>query len=180
VNLARDIAAIGGTKGDAVALPDRVDKEGVRPVWKGGLAGDNAIAKWLTERIGEIDKLKSDKTTITILVNEERQVESLTKHLNALLENSDRSAIPCKDGKVMGSDSDIRVFCIDHIKGLEFEAVFFVNLDHTIGANPYLFAKYLYVGATRAATFLGITFANDIPLEVRPLEKHFVDSWRDP
>ena len=58
------------------------------------------------------------------------------------------------------------------------EAVFFVGLDHTISTHPDLFTKYLYVGATRAATYLGITFDGEIPKIVQPLKKHFEDNWR--
>jgi len=54
-------------------------------------------------------------------------------------------------------------FNIRHIKGLEFEAVFFVDMDQTISKYPALFSKYLYVGATRAATYLGMTFRGDAP-----------------
>jgi hypothetical protein len=40
-----------------------------------------------------------------------------------------------------------------------------------------LFAKYLYVGATRAATFLGITFQGNIPAEIFILKPLFSESW---
>ena len=45
----------------------------------------------------------------------------------------------------------IRVFDIKHIKGLEFEAAFFVSLDRLALLYPDLIGNYLYVGATRAA-----------------------------
>jgi len=50
-------------------------------------------------------------------------------------------------------DNQVRVFDVQHIKGLEFEAVFFVGLDRLAKREPDIFAKYLYVGATRAALF---------------------------
>ncbi|WP_017929323.1 ATP-binding domain-containing protein [Limimaricola hongkongensis] len=87
------------------------------------------------------------------------------------------AAVACKDGKVVGNDRDVRVFNIRHIKGLEFEAVFFTGQDRTIEDHPDLFAKYLYVGATRAATYLGVTFDGECPASLTVLNEHFENSW---
>lgn len=172
VKLAEDIAGIGGARMDEITLPKRVDSEGVKPVWQSGLAGNPKIADWLTQRIHEIDQTV-EATTIAVLVNEEEQVEPLAIELNDRLEEINLKAAACKDGKVVGNDHDVRVFSIQHIKGLEFEAVFFVGLDEIVEAHPDLFTKYLYVGATRAATYLGITFHGDIPSQVEELRHHF-------
>jgi UvrD-like helicase C-terminal domain len=48
----------------------------------------------------------------------------------------------------------VRVFDIQHIKGLEFEAVFFVGVDELAARLPDLFDKYLYVGTSARASFL--------------------------
>ena len=71
----------------------------------------------------------------------------------------------------------MRVFNIEHIKGLEFEAVFFVGLDQTIDKYSDLHTNYLYVGATLAANYLGVTFAEGIREAVRTLSKHFEETW---
>lgn len=100
--------------------------------------------------------------TIAVLVNEEELVEPMATVLNTRLQEISLSAVACKDGKVVGNDRDVRVFNIEHIKGLEFEAVFFVGSDQTVDKYPDLHTKYLYVGATRAANYLGITFSSGI------------------
>lgn len=82
-------------------------------------------------------------TMIAVLVNKEEQVEPLARELNDRLEEISLSSVACKDGKVVRNDRDVRVFNIRHIKGLEFEAVFFVGLDTTIDDHPDLFWKYL-------------------------------------
>lgn len=38
------------------------------------------------------------------------------------------NVVPCYEGQFAGQNNDIRVFDIQHIKGLEFEAVFFVGV----------------------------------------------------
>jgi len=177
VDLAKQIATIGGAQADDIILPDRLDAEGLPPVWQTGLDNNAAVAEWLTDRIYEIDRLVQKATTIAVLVNEEEDVEPLALELHDRLEEINLSAVACKDGKVVGNDQDVRVFNIRHIKGLEFEAVFFVDLDQTIARHPNLFSKYLYVGATRAATYLGVTFRGDIPPQIEPLSHHFGRGW---
>jgi hypothetical protein len=44
-----------------------------------------------------------------------------------------------------GQNADVRVFDVQQIKGLEFEAVFFVSLDQLAAREPALFDKFLYV-----------------------------------
>jgi hypothetical protein len=70
------------------------------------------------------------------------------------------------------------LFDVQHIKGLEFEAVFFVGLDRLAQRYPDLFEKYLYVGATRAAMFLGMTTsAAALPDKMRALGDRFGTKW---
>ena len=177
VDLAKQVATIGGSQVDDIILPDRLDVEGVAPVWKAQLTNNAEKAEWLTQRIHEIDRMVQKATTIAVLVNEEEHVEELALELNDRLEEISLSAVACKDGKVVGNDRDVRVFDIRHIKGLEFEAVFFMDLDQTITQHPELFSKYLYVGATRAASYLGVTFGGDVPPPVASLRRHFGQDW---
>lgn len=177
VELAKDIATIGGSEPSDIVLPDRLDSEGLPPVWQTRLSTNESISDWLAERIREIDSTLQKATTIAVLVNDEEEVEPLARALGERLEEINLKAVPCKDGKVVGNDRDVRVFNIRHIKGLEFEAVFFVNLDKTVDQFPDLFAKFLYVGATRAATYLGLTFSHDVPVALHALADHFEEAW---
>ncbi|MFM5708481.1 ATP-binding domain-containing protein [Aeromonas veronii] len=72
----------------------------------------------------------------------------------------------------------MRVFDIKHIKGLEFEAVFFVGIDQLATLHPSLFDKYLYVGTTRAATYLGVTCWGALPSAIDSLRAHFCQGWQ--
>ena len=61
---------------------------------------------------------------------------------------------------MLGDANTVRVFSIQHIKGLEFEAVFFHNIDEVFKAsNQGLVLKNLYVGLSRATFYLGVTSA---------------------
>lgn len=115
--------------------------------------------------------------TIAVLVHEEAMVRPITDALNRTLADRNLRAIACVDGRIIGADDEIRVFDVRHIKGLEFEAVFFVGIDKLAKAQPDMFDKYLYVGATRAATYLGITCAAGLPAGLATLEKRFGSNW---
>ncbi len=80
----------------------------------------------------------------------------------------------------MGQDNDVRVFDVEHIKGLEFEAVFFIGIDRLASLHPQLFDKYLYVGTTRAATYLGVTCDDVLPAAISTLRSMFVADWMSP
>ncbi len=71
----------------------------------------------------------------------------------------------------------MRVFNVQHIKGLEFEAVFFVGIDKLAEKYPDLFEKYLYVGATRAATYFGMTCEKDLPKKLGSMQNIFQEKW---
>ena len=177
VRFAKAVAILGGSEPDEIVLPDRLDIEGVAPVRKEHLSSGAERAAWLSQRIREIETMVGKIPTIAVLVNDEAEVERLAEALNERLEEINLAAAACKDGRFVGNDRDVRVFNIKHIKGLEFEAVFFVSLDKTLKNHPDLFAQYLYVGATRAATYLGVSFDGACPPELSNLESYFIESW---
>jgi superfamily I DNA and RNA helicase len=99
--------------------------------------------------------------------------------LSKALEPQSLRAVACPEGRVIGQESNVRVFDVQHIKGLEFEAVFFVGVDELAVHRPTLFDRYLYVGATRAATYLGLTCTgSNMPDIVEHLADQFGDRWQ--
>ena len=177
VDLAKHAATISGSKLEDIELPKHLDVYGVSPVWQPNLKETADIAEWLAQRIIEVDRQTDGKSTIAVLLNDEESIEQLATELSENLEEINLPAVACLRGKVIGNNREVRIFDISHIKGLEFEAVFFVDLDQTITKHSDLFPKYLYVGATRAAKYLGITFSGEIPDRVSPLAKHFGADW---
>lgn len=111
-------------------------------------------------------------------MNSEEEIRPIATALGDVLMEQNIRVIPCPDGQVRGQDSAVRVLNVHHIKGLEFEAVFFIGVDRLAERLPSLFDKYLYVGATRAATYLGITCEGQLPAIMSRLENLFEQSWK--
>ena len=95
--------------------------------------------------------------SIAMFVDGDDLIDPLVSAVQPILEERNIRIVGCKEGRVVGDASEVRMFDIQHIKGLEFEAVFFVGIDRLALRIPDLFQRFFYVGATRAATYLGIT-----------------------
>lgn len=175
--LASQLAALSEGEIPAAQLPAHVNSEGVAPILVTGITGQ-ALAGWLAARITEIEQFTDNLPSIAVLVNGEEEVEPLATALNTALSSQNIRAVGCPGGRVVGQDNDVRVFDVQHIKGLEFEAVFFVGVDELAQHKPELFDKYLYVGATRAATYLGLTCTSPrLPEGIAHLETAFAREW---
>ena len=168
---------IVGSNGTNVMLPDYANHEGVAPVLAKNVTRSLTVAQWLAERIGEIERFVQDLPSVAVFVNGEEAVRLIATDLGDALADRNIRVIPCSDGQVLGRESAVRVFNIQHIKGLEFEAAFFVGIDRLAERHPDLFDKYLYVGATRAATYLGMTCEQDLPVSMMGLQKLFGQRW---
>lgn len=175
--LARAIIEVLGGIDPHVSLPPHVDSEGQAPALLEGETDAAAVVAWLAERIREVERFLGQLPSTAVFVNAEDEVHPIADALNAALEDSNIRVVACPKGQVMGQDNDVRVFDIQHIKGLEFEAVFFIGIDRLAADQPELFDKYLYVGTTRAATYLGLTCDVALPPAMSVLKPHFAADW---
>lgn len=176
-DLARAIIVAAGGTDRGVTLPAHVDNEGVPPTLLENAAEQDEVVDWLAQRIREIEQFLEQMPSIAIFVESEAEVQPLADALNAALAAENAQVVACPKGQVMGQDNDVRVFDVQHIKGLEFEAVFFVGVDRLATIHPDLFDKYLYVGTTRAATYLGWTCDSVMPKKIESLRSMFVANW---
>jgi hypothetical protein len=156
-------------------------EEEPKPLMLISLDEDEKI-NWIASRILEIyTRYKEIHTfpSIAIFLPEENQLETFATKLGGLDALADLGILvkACRDGQVLGDTYTVRVFSIKVIKGLEFEAVFFHNIDELQEQkiDSDLFLKYLYVGLSRATFYLGIT-ASTRPPEIGDL---FDDSGQD-
>ncbi|MEW8025274.1 MAG: ATP-binding domain-containing protein [Candidatus Thiodiazotropha sp.] len=167
----------GGNLDNKGVLPEHMVHEGFAPVLVEQCSATDQVAAWLFQRIQEIERSVQMMPTVAVLVNDEDKVKPLAESLNSLLEDINLRAVACSDGQSLGEGTDVRVFDVQHIKGLEFEGVFFIGVDELEKSMSDLFGKYLYVGATRAATYFGMTSGDTLPGLLEPLRDCFVDNW---
>lgn len=132
------------------------------------------LASWLSERIVEIVELNNHQLpSVAVFVPREEQIDELYNLLEEPLNQNSISVEKCRDGQVLGSDAKVRIFSVEHIKGLEFGAVFLVNIDEINSEHPGMIDKYLYVALTRATTFLGITHTKAFPRQLAAVKDAF-------
>lgn len=166
----------GGNPPD-VKLPDHVDNDGVPPLLLENAITQDACALWLADRICEIERSLDQLPSIAIFVNSENDVEPFAHLLRERLEPYHINVTAAVRGEILGQVGDVRVFDIRHIKGLEFEAAFFVGVDDLAAQHADLIDNYLYVGVTRAATYLGLLSFGEAPKLVQSLRDHFGTNW---
>ena len=171
------ICAVGGTE-QTVNLPPHIDNDGVQPVLLEHATDKSVIITWLADRICEIEQFVGQLPSTAIFVNTENDVAWVAEELNIALSEQNIQVIACRDGQSVGQENNVRVFDVQHIKGLEFESVFFIGIDQLADLQPNLFDKYLYVGTTRAATYLGMTCQNTLPSAIEVLRPHFGLNWQ--
>jgi superfamily I DNA/RNA helicase len=161
----------------SATLPDYINSDVVKPVLSENIINVDDISNWLKNRINEIERLIKKLPSIAIFVNEEEMVQPITDSLSEKLIDNNIHVASCPEGKVVGQNDNVRVFSIEHIKGLEFEAVFFIGIDKLAEKYPSLFDKFLYVGVTRAATYLGITCEKQLPEKIESVRTLFTKNW---
>lgn len=178
LEFARAIAETTGEEPVLAELPEHVDSEGVAPTLVTGLTDQTELVRWLAARILEIEAAVQPNPlpTIAVLVNSKELGKSVAEALDRKLEARNLRAIDCTDGRTISEANEVGIFDVNDIKGLEFEAVFFLAIDR-LAEQQELYARFLYVGATRAATYLGITCEGELPDALAPLEVKFVESW---
>lgn len=103
----------------------------------------------------------------------EEDIEPIRHAIADVLRENSIPVEACPGGRILGNQAKVRIFSVGFIKGLEFEAVFFLNLDSMHEQNPGLVDKLLYVGLTRARNFLAATTIAALPATLGPIKSHF-------
>jgi hypothetical protein len=134
---------------------------------------EHGLAAWLADRIHEVDTSVGRLPSTAVFVDGDDRIDPLVEATKDLLAERSIPIVGCKEGRVKGDEREVRVFDIRHIKGMEFEAVFFVDIDVLAQRIPELFHRFLYVGITRAATYLGVTCQAKLPTRLEPIRSRF-------
>lgn len=134
--------------------------------WIKQLSSNEAISEWLTKHIVEIHESYDGKTpSIAVFCPDDNSVQEISQLLQVETEIEDAALKVQKveSDTAMVNASAICVYNIRNIKGLEFEAAFFVDIDCIAGVSDELIQKYLYVGLSRAAFYLGLSYRSKLP-----------------
>lgn len=171
IALATELAKIQGFEIEEMETPNS-EFLNYSPLCVESLA-DEALAKWLSGRIQEVERAVGHLPSIAIFVDGEERIDPLVERVGRYLQEHSLTIVGCKEGRVVGEAKEVRVFDVKHIKGLEFEAVFVVGIDHLAERLPDLFDRYLYVAVSRAATFLAVTSEGKLPQRLESVRSQF-------
>jgi DNA helicase IV len=171
-----------GKKAEYISFMDD-DALEPKPLFLESVEEENKI-EWISKRIIEIyNAYGKTIPSIAVFLSSEDKLDSFSQQLGdtGRLADVGINVYACKEGRVLGDNNTVRVFSVDYIKGLEFEAVFYHNIDEIfIGNNSELVLKNLYVGLSRASFYLGLT-SNQSLTEMPFLQDYFSDenqSWK--
>ena len=163
-----------GKDADYISYADK-DNDEPKPLWYVNDDFDQQV-DWFSKRIMEIFSAYGRTIpSIALFVSSEAEIGYISSKLADIdaLADSGIEVQACYKGNVLGDKAAIRVFSIDYIKGLEFEAVFFHNIENLLKkSSKDMLLKNLYVGLSRATFYLGITSSTIIP-ELKFIEDKF-------
>ena len=133
-------------------------------------------ADWISHRVLEIVKAYGNKMpTIAVFTVDKRRAEELKDAIEEcdVLNPAGIEVKVCSDNNLEG-EKTLRIFPIDQVKGMEFEAVFFYDIDDIDSSS--LINKYLYVGLSRASMYLAVTSNGRSEKISRMLHKYFTEN----
>lgn len=119
--------------------------------------------KWMAKRICEIYKHCNDNLpAVAILVGDDVDVDEMVSEMQDIDILNGFSVFNCTDGRTTNAMKCIRIFRLSEVKGMEFEAVFFYDIDEALkGQGHKMLCRYLYVGVSRATSHLAVTFTKE-------------------
>ena len=114
-------------------------------------------AEWIAKRVLEVKQKYGFVPSIAVFVADKQDAEELAMLLkdDGRLENNGIDVKDCSSGDNLSAQDILRIFPLDKVKGMEFEVVFFHNIDRVKASK--LISRYLYVGLSRATFFMGVT-----------------------
>lgn len=150
-----------------------------KPLWL-ELDDIDEKADWISHRVLEIVKAYDNKMpTIAVFTNDKRKADELKEAIEDcdVLNPAGIEVKVCSDNNLEG-EKTLRIFPIDQVKGMEFEAVFFYDIDDIESSS--LINKYLYVGLSRASMYLAVTSNGRSAKISNMLQKYFTEgaTWQ--
>ncbi len=156
------------------------DNETPKPLWYDH-KDINYRAAWIASRIIDIQKAYSALPSIAVFTKDAVSSKALETLLlaNTSLQQAGIDVIDCTNkDNVLDQSNKVRIFEIDKVKGMEFDAVFFFDID-TVNVDTDSINRFLYVGLSRAAFFIAVTTSGSDSQVTETLKKCFdqEDNW---
>ena len=120
-------------------------------------------AKWMCKRIIEIYKYYNESMpSVAILVGDDVDIPELKETMEDLDLLNGIEIYDCSENRTTNSIKCVRIFRLTEVKGMEFEVVFFYDIDEALaGQSHEMMRRYLYVGVSRATSHLAATFTEE-------------------
>lgn len=113
--------------------------------------------EWIVERLREVYiAYGKEIPSIAIFIPDGSNVDSFVKELKEI---DGLGEIKVSAGKETSITKAVKVYELSEVKGMEFEVVFFYDLDKALqGRDTALMKRHLYVGISRATSHLAALF----------------------
>lgn len=138
-------------------------------------------AEWIAKRIIEVYRAYNESMpSVAIFVGDEVNIKDLVERINDQDYLNGVQVYDCSENRTAPSTKAVRVFRLTEVKGMEFEVVFFYDIDTALeDCATDIMRRYLYVGISRATTHLAATFEQEEGNE--DIIKYFdrtTDDWK--
>lgn len=119
-------------------------------------------AEWMAKRIIEVYKTYDESMpSVAIFVGDDVNIKDLVDLMNDQDYLNGIQIYDCSENRTAPNTKAVRVFRISEVKGMEFEVVFFYDIDTALeNCSLKIMRRYLYVGVSRATTHLAATFCS--------------------
>jgi DNA helicase IV len=99
--------------------------------------------------------------SVAIFVGDDVNIKDLVDLMNDQDYLNGIQIYDCSENRTAPNTKAVRVFRISEVKGMEFEVVFFYDIDTALeNCSLKIMRRYLYVGVSRATTHLAATFCS--------------------
>ena len=136
---------------------------------------------WMAKRILEVQSAYHKVPSIAIFVNTVQEANELHEALKNedMLDEAGIDVINCTANDELVAPDSVRIFLLDRVKGMEFEVVFFYNIDEVAKNN--LIDQYIYVGLSRATFYMAVASNEIEDSQLSELSEHFNKNgkWRN-
>lgn len=123
---------------------------------------DDEKAEWISNRILNIfEDYGKELPSVAIFVGDDVNIKEFIDRIVDLDLLNGIELVDCSGNRTLQNKEMVRVFRLSEVKGMEFEAVFFYDIDKAIeGHSAELMRRFLYVGISRATSHLVATMCS--------------------